>query len=167
LIQKADCTVIALVRAEDHEGALHRLARAWWDWRELADAIGTRVQVECGDVSAPCLGLEGATYDALVHTVTHIVHNAADLRVNAPIQGCATFVQGIAMLDFARAVQRDHGLARASNASTAYVRARGVAMSRTRSAKSSASLSLQPASTKARRFRLRKASYPSRSCALG
>ena len=57
LIQKADCTVIALVRAGDREAARHRLARAWWDWRELADAIGTRVQVECGDVTAPRLGL--------------------------------------------------------------------------------------------------------------
>ncbi|KPK13549.1 MAG: long-chain fatty acid--CoA ligase [Betaproteobacteria bacterium SG8_41] len=123
LIQKADCTVIALVRAEDREAARHRLARAWWDWRELADAIGTRVQVECGDVSAPCLGLEAPTYDALLHTVTHIVHSAADLRVNAPIQELRrTNVQGTAnLLDFARAVQRGHGLARFSHVSTAYV----------------------------------------------
>ncbi len=123
LIQKADCTVIALVRAEDHEGARHRLLRAWWDWRELADAIGTRVQVECGDVTAPRLGLDPPTYDALVRAVTHIVHTAADLRVNAPIQELRqTNVQGTAnLLDFARAVQRDHGLARFSHVSTAYV----------------------------------------------
>jgi long-chain acyl-CoA synthetase len=123
LIQKADCTIIALVRAEDHEGARRRLSRAWWDWHELAEAIGTRVRVECGDVSAPRLGLDAPAYDALVHEVTHIVHSAADLRVNAPIQDLRrTNVQGTAnLLDFARAVQRDHGLARFSHVSTAYV----------------------------------------------
>ncbi len=123
LIQKADCTIIALVRSEDHEGARHRLSRAWWDWRELADAIGARVQVLCGDVTAPRLGLDALAYDTLVHEVTHIVHTAADLRVNAPIQELRrTNVQGTAnLLDFARAVQRDHGLARFSHVSTAYV----------------------------------------------
>ncbi len=123
LIQKADCTIIALVRAEDHEGARRRLSRAWWDWRELSDAIGTRVLVDRGDVTAPRLGLDPPTYDALVHTVTHIVHSAADLRVNAPIQELRrTNVQGTAnLLEFARAVQRDHGLARFSHVSTAYV----------------------------------------------
>lgn len=130
LIQRADCTIIALVRAKDHEDALHRLSRAWWDWQELACAIGTRVRVVCGDVTAPRLGLDAPTdasgpwrYDALVHEVTHIVHSAADLRVNAPIDELRrTNVEGTAnLLDFARAVQRDHGLARFSHVSTAYV----------------------------------------------
>lgn len=123
LIQQGDCTVMALVRAEDPEGARRRLSRAWWDWRELAEAIGPRVQVMCGDVSAPRLGLDPSTYDELAHAVTHIVHSAADLRVNAPIQELRrTNVQGTAnLLDFARAVQRAHGLARFSHVSTAYV----------------------------------------------
>ncbi|HEX9074370.1 MAG TPA: SDR family oxidoreductase, partial [Anaerolineae bacterium] len=123
LIQKADYTITALVRAEDDERARRRLSRAWWDWHELAEAIGTRVQVVCGDVSAPRLGLDAPTYDALVHEVTHIIHGAADLRVNAPIQELRrTNVQGTAnLLDFARAVQRDHELARFSHVSTAYV----------------------------------------------
>ncbi len=123
LLQETNCTVIALVRAQDPEQARHRLSRMWWDWRELADAVGTRVQVECGDVSARCLGLEPATYDALVRQVTHIVHAAADLRLNAPIEDLRrTNVQGTAnLLEFARAVHRDHGLARFSHVSTAYV----------------------------------------------
>ncbi len=123
LLQQPDCTVIALVRAEDREGARHRLLRAWWDWRELAEAIGTRVQVICGDVSAPRLGVDPSAYDALVHAVTHIIHTAADLRVTAPIAELRrTNVQGTAnLLDFARAVQRDHALARFSHVSTAYV----------------------------------------------
>lgn len=123
LIQEPDCTIIALARAEGDEDARHRLSRAWWDWRELVDAIGTRVQVVRGDVRAPRLGLDAPTYDALVHQVTHIIHTAADLRVNAPIEELRrTNVQGTSnLLDFAQAVQRDHGLARFSHVSTAYV----------------------------------------------
>ncbi len=123
LIQKQDCRVVALVRAEDHAGAVHKLSRAWWDWRELADAIGARVQVVRGDVAAPRLGLDAPTYDALVREVTHIVHSAADLRLNVSIEELRrTNVQGTAhLLDFARAVQREHGLTRFSHISTAYV----------------------------------------------
>jgi long-chain acyl-CoA synthetase len=123
LIQRADCRIIALVRAENHDGARHRLSRVWWDWHELADAIGKSVQVECGDVALPRLGLEPPTYDALVHEVTHIVHAAADLRLNVPILELRrTNVQGTAnLLEFARAVQHHHGLARFSHVSTAYV----------------------------------------------
>ncbi len=123
LIQKPDCTVIALVRAPDLDSAQHRLSRAWWDWRELAEAIGTRVEVICGDVASTRLGLDAATYDRLVQLVTHIIHTAADLRMNAPIEILRrTNVQGTAnMLAFARAAHRDHGLARFSHVSTAYV----------------------------------------------
>jgi long-chain acyl-CoA synthetase len=123
LIQKSDCTVIALVRAPDLDSAQHRSSRAWWDWRELADAIGTRVEVICGDVALTRLGLDTTTYDRLVHVATHIIHAAADLRVNAPIEELRrTNVQGTAnVLEFARAVHRDHGLARFSHVSTAYV----------------------------------------------
>ena len=117
LIQKSDCTVVALVRAPDLDGAQHRTSRAWWDWRELADAIGTRVEVICGDVALTHLGLDATTYDHLVHMVTHIIHAAADLRGNAPINELRrTNVQGTAnVLEFARAVHRDHGLARRSS----------------------------------------------------
>lgn len=123
LIQKPDATIVALVHAGDHESARDKLLRAWWDWRDLADAIGTHVLVVCGDVTAPRLGLDAASYEALVREVTHIIHAAGDLRVHAPIQELRrTNVQGVAnLLDFARAVQRDHGLTRFSHVSTAYV----------------------------------------------
>jgi long-chain acyl-CoA synthetase len=123
LVQSVDCIIIALVRAEDHVGALQRLSRAWWDWPELVEGIGTRVQVVCGDISVPRLGLPAPTFDAMVQDVSHIIHTAADLRVNAPIEELQRAnVQGTAnLLEFARAVQRDHGLTRLSHVSTAYV----------------------------------------------
>jgi long-chain acyl-CoA synthetase len=123
LIQKAGCEIVALVRAEDHEAAGRRLTRAWWDWPELASEVGRRVEVVCGDVSLPALGLDETAYVGLAGRVTHIIHAAADLRVSAPIDELrGTNVQGTAnVLEFARAVQRDHGLARLSHISTAYV----------------------------------------------
>ena len=58
--------MLALVRAEDQEAAMRRLRRAWWDWPELVAAIGERVEVLCGDVSQPNLGLDEAAYGQLV-----------------------------------------------------------------------------------------------------
>jgi long-chain acyl-CoA synthetase len=123
LLQDAGTTLIALVRAEDRGSAAWRLARAWWDWPDLAAAIGSRIEVRAGDVSLPHLGLDDATYTDLVHQVTHIIHAAADLRINAPIDVLRrTNVQGtVQMLEFARAAHRDHGLRRFSHISTAYV----------------------------------------------
>ena len=123
LLQYPALSLIAMVRAETPESALRRLSRAWWDWPELVEAIGTRVEVLCGDVAFPRLGLDAATYADLTTRVTHIVHTAADLRLNAPLDELRqTNVQGTAqVLEFASAVQRDHGLGRLAHVSTAYV----------------------------------------------
>ena len=85
LLACTDYTVCVLIRAEDAAQAAHRLARTWWDWPELAGAIGNRVQVLPGDVGQARLGLGEDDYAGLVRGLTHIVHSAADLRVNAPI----------------------------------------------------------------------------------
>lgn len=116
-------TLVVLVRAQDTAAATRRLMRAWWQWRELAESFGDRVHVLCGDVSEPRLGLDPATFDNLMRQVTHIIHTAADLRVNAPIDALRkTNVLGTAnMLELARAAHRDHGLERFSHVSTAYV----------------------------------------------
>jgi long-chain acyl-CoA synthetase len=123
LIERDGCTIVALVRGNSREAAERRLSRAWWDWPELARAIGTGVEVMCGDVSLRLLGLDEADYGGLVRRVTHVIHTAGDLRVNAPIDELRkTNVQGTAhVLEFARAVQRERGLARLSHVSTAYV----------------------------------------------
>jgi len=125
LLHEEEATIIALVRGDNDAAAAHRLARGWWDWPELAAAAGqgTRVEVVAGDVSSPSLGLDGATYARLVERITHIIHSAADLRFGAPLgEMRRTNLQGTAnMLDLARAVQRDHGLHRYAQVSTAYV----------------------------------------------
>jgi len=137
LLREADLTVIALVRAENQTAAAHRLSRAWWDWPELVTALtpslplslperggrGGRVEILPGDVSLPCLGLDDASYSRLAGCITHIIHTAADLRVDAPLDDLRnTNVQGTAnMLELAHLAQRDHGLERYAHVSTAYV----------------------------------------------
>jgi long-chain acyl-CoA synthetase len=149
LLHETDLTVIALVRAENHAAATHRLSRAWWDWPELVTALtpglsptggrdgspavgegdaaelrkGVRVEILPGDVSLPHLGLDEATYSRLAERITHIIHTAAVLRVDAPLDELRkTNLQGTAnMLELAYLAQRDHGLERYAHVSTAYV----------------------------------------------
>lgn len=115
--------VVVLVRGENLDAAVHKLTRAWWDWRALTDAIGERVEVVCGDVRSPQLGLAENTYTQLTRRLTHIIHTAADLRLDAPLNELRrTNVHGVAnVLELARAAHRDHGLTRYAHLSTAYV----------------------------------------------
>ncbi len=131
LVTDTDHALIALVRVSDPATAARRLSRAWWDWPELVEALGgvcstSRVQVLCGDVALPQLGLDDSAYQDLVHRVTHIIHAAADLRVNAPLAELRrTNVQGTAnVLALARAARQHHGLERLAHISTAYVAGR-------------------------------------------
>ena len=123
LVTETDHDIIALVRAEDNEAAVRRLSRAWWDWTELVQALSGRVRVIKGDVAEPRLGLTEADYNDLVRTTTHIIHTAADLRLEAPMDELRKAnVQGTAnVLQFAHDIHRDHGLTRLSHVSTAYV----------------------------------------------
>ena len=125
LLLETDLTVIALVRAENEPAARRRLSRAWWDWPELVAALnqGARVEALPGDISLPRLGLDDAGYFHLASRITHIIHSAADLRFDAPIEEMRkTNLQGTAnMLELARLVQRDHRLERYAQVSTAYV----------------------------------------------
>jgi long-chain acyl-CoA synthetase len=123
LLKESDCLVLALVRADDQEAAVRRLRRAWWDWPGLAASIGERVQVLCGDVSQPQLGLDDSNYAQLVRQVTHVIHSAADVTLAAPLDDLrAINVRGTEhVLALARAAHRDHGLSRLAHVSTAYV----------------------------------------------
>jgi long-chain acyl-CoA synthetase len=123
LIKETTHTIVALVRADDKEAAKRRLSREWWDYPELVKALGERVMVITGNVVEPHLGLEDADYEYLVHNLSHIIHTAADMRLNGPIEELRkTNVGGTAnVLTLASAVHKDHGLTRLSHVSTAYV----------------------------------------------
>jgi long-chain acyl-CoA synthetase len=123
LFKDPDNIIIALTRGQDQAEAVHRLTRAWWDWPELAGAIGSRVEVIRGDLSLPRLGLASEAYASLARRVTHIIHIAAYLEVDAPLKELRRVnVQGTAgVLELAREVQKRGHLSRFSHVSTAYV----------------------------------------------
>ncbi len=123
VLKNTDHTMYAMVRAGDSEAAERRLTRAWWDWPELVSTIGHRVIVLAGDISEFQLGLSDERYRDIVRTVTHIIHAAADLRLNGPIdQLRKTNVNGTKnILELAFAAQSDHCFARFAHVSTAYV----------------------------------------------
>ncbi|MCK4969583.1 MAG: SDR family oxidoreductase, partial [Thermoplasmata archaeon] len=123
LIQKTHMDIVALVRASDHEAAGLRLSRAWYDWPELASQIGQRVTAYAADIAAERFGLSEEEYAGLVGRLTHIIHSAADMRLNGPIDELRrTNVGGVRnILQLARDAHADHGLTRLSHVSTAYV----------------------------------------------
>ncbi len=123
LLAEPDLAITALVRAADSEEANRRLARLWWEEPDLVDALGTRIEPVAGDVTRPDLGLDPEMRAALVRRTTRILHAAADLRLDAPLDELRrTNVTGTAnVLAFARAVHADHGLDRFAHVSTAYV----------------------------------------------
>jgi long-chain acyl-CoA synthetase len=123
IINQTEHKIIALVRAENDEIALKRLNRAWWDWPELTDAVGQRVQVLRGDVTKADLGLGKSDYQNINSSITHIIHTAADLRLQAPLEELRKInLQGTKnVLDLAQALHKNQLLARYSHVSTAYV----------------------------------------------
>lgn len=123
LLEDTKYTFITLVRAKDRDNAIHRLSRAWWDWPELVNAIGRRVEVLCGDITNPRLGLTDDCYDELVSKITHVIHAAAELQHDGDLEALRRInVGGTAhMLELARRVHEDHGLERFAHVSTAYV----------------------------------------------
>ncbi|HET9671628.1 MAG TPA: AMP-binding protein, partial [Actinomycetota bacterium] len=126
LVARAGTELLVLVQARDDEEAERVLAREWWDAPGLAAAVGGAVRPLAGDVRLLRLGLSAATYREVVGRADAIVHAAADLRIDAAIGDLrSTNVEGVRhVLDLARDVERDHGLARLVHVSTAYVAGR-------------------------------------------
>ena len=79
-----------------------------------------------GDVAMERLGMPDAEYAGLLKRITHVVHAAAEVRIDAPEERLRLVnVEGTAnVLELALAAHRDHGLARFTHVSTAYVAGR-------------------------------------------
>jgi long-chain acyl-CoA synthetase len=123
LLKNPDNNIVALVRAEDDKAAERRLARTWYDWPELAGAIGDRVEVLQSDLTLASLGFSRKKYYELEKKITHIIHTAADMRLGGPIDELRKInVRGVAnLLRFAKDNKIHNGLKRFSHVSTAYV----------------------------------------------
>jgi long-chain acyl-CoA synthetase len=122
LLADTEVTIFALVKAEDTLAAQAKLAREWWDYPELIDALGTRVQALHGDVCQPSLGLNSEDYMDVIEKVTHIIHTAADWRLLPLDELRKTNVQGTDnVIAFAKKANKHHPIERLSHISTAYV----------------------------------------------
>jgi nucleoside-diphosphate-sugar epimerase len=124
LLRDTDHRLAVLVRGQDEEEARRRLERVWSDWPETQGAVaGGRVRVLPGDLSRPGLGLDPLTYAELTRTLTHIVHAAAELKLDGELEELRRInVEGTArLLELARTAHADHGLERYAHVSTAYV----------------------------------------------
>jgi long-chain acyl-CoA synthetase len=122
LLKDEEVTILALVRAKNSETAKRKAAKNWWDWPELTTALDSRIQVVCGDICQPQLGLSDNDYSALTQQVTHIIHTAADWRFLPLDELRKTNVQGTKnILDFAKKANLHHHLERFAHISTAYV----------------------------------------------
>ena len=112
-----------MVRGRELPAVKLRLERTWWDWPNLVEEIGNRIQVLNGDLSLPQFGLSDSYYQELIAEVRYIIHLAADIRLNEPLDALRqTNVAGVRnLLDLAHAIHRLHGLIRFSHVSTAYV----------------------------------------------
>ena len=121
-LEDEEIVVLALVRASNDSEAKRKLEREWWDWPELINSIGSRIEVVRGDVCLPNLGLSDSEYAAISQRVTHIVHTAADWRLISLEELRKTNVQGTAnVIELAKKAHKHHGLERFSHISTAYV----------------------------------------------
>lgn len=122
-LHHTDHHIAVLVRAEDKAAASHRLGRAWGDSPDLITALGARVEAVPGDVSEENMGLAESVRGDLASRVDLIVHCAADIRLNAPLEELRrTNVEGVwNVLRFAEEAHAHHGLQRFSHVSTAYV----------------------------------------------
>ena len=123
ILEQTEHPILVLVRGRDLSDAKLRLERIWWDWSNMTEAMGSRIQVVNGDLCLPKFGLSDSSYEELADMVSYIVHLAADIRLNESLSDLRQInVEGVrSILDLAYAAHRHHGLTRFSYVSTAYV----------------------------------------------
>lgn len=110
-----------LIRARDDAELAGRLERlcAWWGWEE-GRPERRRVSALRGDAAAPAFGLERADFARLGAATTHIVHCAASVRMNLPLEEARRSAVGSAraILDLAGAAAAAGRLAKVEFVST-------------------------------------------------
>ncbi len=87
LLEDPECQVSLLIRAESDVALAKRLEDlfAFWGW-DQADPKRSHVLPLRGDAAEPQFGLASQDYEALVSRTTHIIHCAASVRMNYPLE---------------------------------------------------------------------------------
>ena len=135
LIKKDDTCIIILVRGKTFEEAYKHLSRAWWEWPDLINEIDglkkfnikdyreNKINLINGDITIENLRLDNYTYNFLVNNLTHIIHTAADIRLNAAIEDLRRInVHGTDnLIKLGLNAHKNHSILRFAHLSTAYV----------------------------------------------
>jgi nucleoside-diphosphate-sugar epimerase len=126
LIDRGEESIFVMVRAEDDDDAERRLAQVLARLYEEPGAIADRVQVVRGDLLQPGLGLSREVRLRLLASVDRIVHCAASISFELPLEEArAINVTGAArILELAREIAARGILRRLVHVSTAYVSGR-------------------------------------------
>ncbi len=123
-LERSERPVYALVRAKDQAGAVERIEKTLFAlFGEGSTLPDHRLVPVPGDVEAPGLGLAPADREALAEHVNEIVHAAASVSFELPLEDSRRInVEGTRhMLELAELCRERGGLRRFSYISTAYV----------------------------------------------
>lgn len=86
LLARSDQRVTLLLRARDQTGLSDKLAQLQSHWRMAADDPRLlRLSALRGDISQPGLGLSAEQQAGLARQCTHIIHCAASVKLNMPL----------------------------------------------------------------------------------
>ena len=123
LLERSQRRIVALVRATDRAGAQARLRGVLGRLFGDDGAHVVRVEALPGDVTAPALGLSGATAASLAERIGAVVHCAASVSFSQPLEEArAINAEGTrSVLDLTRLAAERGGLERLVHVSTAYV----------------------------------------------
>ena len=127
LLERDDVEVICLVRAPNRAAAETRLAGVYAQlYDDPPPAAIARVSAVAGDISVDGLGLSTRDRDEVLARVTSIVHCAASISFDLPLETArGTNSQGpVRMLELARVLADRGQLRRHVHVSTAYVAGR-------------------------------------------
>lgn len=86
LLASTDGRLVLLIRAPDDAAATARLDELAAYWGLEAAAVRARVDVLRGDAALPRFGLPPERHRELASSVTHIIHCAALVRMNLPLE---------------------------------------------------------------------------------
>jgi thioester reductase-like protein len=123
LLEAGDREVIALVRASDDAAAENRLYGVLGDLYRDPSKHRDRVRAVAGDLTSPGLGMEPAARTALAEEVGAVMHCAASIAFDMPLdEARAINVEGTReVIGFARECKALGRLERFLHVSTAYV----------------------------------------------
>ena len=126
LLERDEGEVICLIRAPSPEAASERLTNVIARLYDEPPKSIERVRAVAGDVAAPGLGLAAGDREALLSSVTAVVHCAASISFDNTLeQARAVNTAGaLAMIELSRAIAVRGRLRRHVHVSTAYVAGR-------------------------------------------